>query len=71
MKYILDNVYESAGKELTDKMIAVVGEENIVKWFYEVNKAFNNKSPYDLCEEGNSDELEKVVMDILTVAHGG
>lgn len=71
MKPTLDDVYESAGKNLTDKMIAITGEKNIVEWFYEPNKAFDDKSPYDLCNEGNSNELERVVMDILTAAQGG
>ena len=70
MEYTLDNVYESAGKELTDKILSVVGKENIVNFFYEPNKAFEGKSPHDLCKEGNSNKLNEVMMDILTAAHG-
>ncbi len=71
MKYTLDDVYGSAGKELTDKMLAVVGKENIVECFYKPNKGLDNKRPYDLCHEGNSGKLERAIMDILTAAHGG
>ncbi|MBU0470260.1 MAG: hypothetical protein KKA62_05870 [Nanoarchaeota archaeon] len=71
MEYTLDDIYESAGEELTDKMLAVVGKENILEWFYKPNKVFKGKSPDDLCKEGDYSTLNTVIMDILTAAHGG
>jgi hypothetical protein len=71
MKYTIKDVYNSAGEELTNKILAVVGEENVVEWFYKPNKKFQDKSPHNLCEEKNSATLDKVMMDILTAAQGG
>ena len=72
IKYTVDNIYEIAGKELTTAMLAVIGtEEDLIKWFYEPNKFYKNKSPYELCIEGEISRLEKTIMDILTAAHGG
>ncbi|MBR9683283.1 DUF2384 domain-containing protein [Candidatus Woesearchaeota archaeon] len=58
-------------KTLADLAAAVVGKENLVDFFYQPNKALNDKTPYELCKEGKSDLLELKLMDILTSAHGG
>ena len=71
MKYTLDDLYIVLGEDLTDKMVAVVGKENVAEWFYQPNKVFKDKSPNDLWVEGDSRELERVLTDIITAAHGG
>jgi hypothetical protein len=71
--HTIDDVYKVAGKYLTDLIIGVVDKDkvkNIPNWFYQPNNALKGKSPFELCEEGHSDELEKKLMDIITAAQG-
>jgi len=71
-QHTLKDVYKIAGKDLTDKMLAVATKkDNLVKWFYKPNKFLKNKSPYEICREGKQSELEKAIMDVLTAAQGG
>lgn len=74
MKHTLDEVYKTAGKYLTDLIIGVFDKEqseNIPFWFYQPNTALNGKSPFELCNEGHPEELEKKLMDSVTAAQGG
>jgi len=69
-EYTLTDIYEIAGNDLTEKMLAVIDDEkDLISWFYTPNKFFDQKSPYDMVKEDPS-KLEKAIMDILTAAHG-
>jgi len=72
-KYTIEDVYKVAGEDLTEKMLALLdnNKEDLVTLFYEPNRALKGKSPYNFCLEGKHDELDRILMDILTAAQGG
>lgn len=57
-KYNIDDVYKAAGEAITDRLLAVMTEEGVVRWFYQPVPALGNKKPCDLC---STKELEQLV----------
>ena len=73
MKYIIQDVYHIAGERITNLLIGISDKDlvkNIPEWFYQPNKAFDGKSPFEVCKEGHPERLERKLMDILTAAQG-
>lgn len=70
MTLTLDDIYKIVGNDLADKLVVVVGKEDIVEWFYEPNKALDGKSPRE-SHMKDPHKLERVLMDILMGAQGG
>ena len=79
-KYSLEAVYKSIGenenlREVVDgiKEGYSQNDESFFHWWYDSNKGLGGKSPDDLCNEGEKGKkyLEKILMDMLTAAHGG
>ena len=68
-QYTLEDIYDVAGTNLTEKMLAVVGDDALLSWFYKPNEFFHQKSPYEVIKEDPS-KLEKAIMDVLTAAQG-
>ncbi len=77
----LEEIYKVAGEEaytimlpgekvktLVDLAAALFGEENIVSFFNKQYPDLNNKTPYELCEEGKEgcELLEVKLMDSIT-----
>ena len=59
--YSIQDVYKSIGEN----------EENLLEWWYDSNNKALGKSPDDFCKEGKQKQLERILMDVLTAAHGG
>lgn len=45
-------------------------DPSFIQWWYDHNGRLG-QSPDQLCKEGKEEELEKILMDILTAAQGG
>lgn len=61
-QYSINDVYDIAGKDLTDMMLDVfTKKEKVVRWFYKPNKALGNKKPYELCEDQEFSKIEKLL----------
>jgi len=75
----IHDVYQSIGEnENVRKMVDCLkgerylgNEKNLLKWWYDPDNKGLGKSPDELCKEGKQKELEKILMDIFTAAHGG
>ena len=62
-KYLTHTMYNSADKDLVSRMLDVFDEveDDALNWFYSPLTATGGKRPYDLCKEGNSQEVEKIL----------
>jgi len=78
--YSIHDVYKSIGenenlKKCVDSLKGerfLGNEENLLEWWYDHNiKGLGGKSPDEACKEGKQNELERMLMDIITAAHGG
>jgi hypothetical protein len=63
-KHTLEEVCEVAGKELVEELAKVIQKDYIPVWFYLTNPAFENKSPYEICKDGQKDRLERMIYDL-------
>ena len=65
-KYLTQKMYNSAGEDLLSHMLDVFDtvEENALNWFYSPLIALGGKRPYDICKEGNFQEVEKILSRI-------
>ena len=54
-KQSIVEIYNVAGKGLTNRMLEIMREEALVPWFYQSNEYFDNRKPIDLCREGKSE----------------
>lgn len=65
-EHLTKEMYNSAGKNLVSRIIEVleVTEVEARDWFYSSRIALGGKRPYDLCKEGNSREVEKILSRI-------
>lgn len=63
--YSIEDIFNVAGKTLTEKMINVFSKEDkAVNWFYQPNKLFDGKTPYDLCMEGKLAKIDIMLRKI-------
>lgn len=63
--YIIDNVYKTAGKDLTDRLLAIFQDkQQVVDWFYQPIKVLDDSKPSDLCGTKKQYILEQVISEL-------
>lgn len=63
--YTILDVLDTAGKELTDRIIKVLNkEEKVVRWFYKKRSELYENSPFEYCLTFDEENIQKVY-DIL------
>ncbi|MEK6863336.1 MAG: hypothetical protein AABW53_01430 [Nanoarchaeota archaeon] len=63
----LQEVYRIAGPDLSKVLDAYFPKKDeLVDWFYDSNNKALGKSPHDFCKNGNTYELECILMDLAT-----
>lgn len=61
-EFLTDEMHRKAGDDLVSQMIGVFKtKEKARNWFYSPLLALGSKRPYDLCKEGNRQEVEEVL----------
>ena len=67
-EYLTDEMHKRAGDDLVSQMIDVFEtKEDARNWFYSPLIALGGKRPYDLCKEGNIQEVEN---ELGRIEHG-
>lgn len=61
--HTIDDVYKIAGNELTERLLKLLKEDEVVNWFYNPIQVLDKKSPYELCSSGNTKMLENLVAE--------
>lgn len=65
-KPTINDVYQIAGKERTDRLLDLIKEKALVKWMYTKNKVFENKKPIDLCGTKEVKRLDQMIQELET-----
>jgi hypothetical protein len=58
--YTFNDIIDAAGEDIAYRLLNIIKKEYLVKWFYLPNPNFNNKTPFELCREGNKSQLEEM-----------
>ncbi len=62
-KFLTEEMYRIAGKDMVDEVIDCVGSEDLAKqWFYSKNSELNNERPYDYWLDGKQKEIEEMII---------
>jgi hypothetical protein len=60
-KFLTEEMYQTAGKELVDKMIEVLETKDVRGWYYSETRGLNYERPYDYCRKGKQKEVKKLL----------
>ncbi len=65
-EYLTSEMNRTAGEDLVSRMKDVfeAREEEVRDWYFSNIGALGGKRPYDVCKEGNSQEVEKILSRI-------
>ncbi len=60
VKHTIEDIEKLVGKDITNRLLGVITEGGIVNWFYRPNDEFEGKTPYELCQSGDEESLERM-----------
>jgi uncharacterized protein (DUF2384 family) len=62
-QYLISDVYKTAGQAITDRLLAIMPEEQVIQWFYQPVQVLDNKKPCDLCGTEEQHMLEQIISE--------